>query len=208
MFGSNQKKLLIGVIENAPTIAFLSVLQTTGNLRIAGWTGAFAALIMFLGFARNKISHHPILLGINLYILAVTPFIECVIRLGYPTEAEFLVAHTQVGVLLSVLLVGCCQQLLSKSGFIGVTSEPPTLARRLSWVLLAAAAIAVGWSAAFEGNRLLAIAVPLACLFGFRQFLVAGLKDKGVETDASGMLVVAAPGLASAGVAEDAQALV
>ena len=196
MIGSNQKKLVLALIENVPTIVFLSLLQATDELRLAGWAAATAAAVLFAGFAHQRTTHHPILFGINLYILAVTPLIEAVLLLGFKSEAQLLIAHTQVGVLLAVFVVGCYLTAFASDGFIGVNCDSPSLTRRLSIYLLLVSAAAVAWSLAFEGNRFMAIAVPLVTLFGLRQFLVAGLRDRGLDTDTLGAAALAAPAAA------------
>ncbi len=183
MLGSNQRTFILGIAENVPTIVFLALLQVTGELRIAGWLGAVAAAATLATFARYRWPCHPILLAINIYILMITPTIEAFLWFGFKSHGDFLIAHTQVGVLLSVFVVGCALTLFTEKKFIGVKCNPASASWRLSAYMLIAAAGAVVWSAAYEGNRIMAIALPLACLFGLRQFLVAGLKDRGSDPD-------------------------
>ena len=207
MIGSNQKKLVLALVENTPTLVFLGLLQATDELRLAGWAAAAAAAVLFAAFAHYRIAHHPILLAINLYILLITPLIEAGLVLGFKAQARFVIDHTQVGVLLAVFAVGAWLTAFAKNGFIGVDCGPSSLTRRLSVYLLLASAAAVAWSLAFEGNRVLAIAVPLAALFGLRQFLVAGLRDRGIDTDALGAAAIAAPAAAVATTGDGADTL-
>ncbi|MEM6497286.1 MAG: hypothetical protein AAF709_11215, partial [Pseudomonadota bacterium] len=78
---------------------------------------------------------------------------------------------------------------------------------RLSAYMLIAAAGAVVWSAAYEGNRIMAIALPLACLFGLTQFLVAGLKDRGTDPDLLAAGAIAATELRGAPTTNDSATL-
>ena len=181
MAGPNQNRILLMFAENAPTIAFLFTLQITGELRIAGWVGAVASALTFAAFYRFGLSFHPILLAVNLYLLLVTPVIETVYLLELQALGKIMVANTQVGVLLSIFIVGSFLTVFSQKGFIGVACDPHSRTLRLSLILLAASAAAVVWSAVNEGNRVMAIALPLAALFGLRELLLAGLKDRGVD---------------------------
>ena len=118
MRGSNQNRILLMFAENTPTIAFLITLQITGELRIAGWVGAIASALTFAAFHRFGLSFHPILLAINLYLLMVTPVIETVYLLELQALGKIMVANTQVGVLLSIFIVGCFLTVFSQKGFM------------------------------------------------------------------------------------------
>ena len=197
MIGSNQRSFILGVAENVPTIVFLALLQTTGDFRTAGWLGAIAAGATLTTFACYRLPSHPILLAINIYILLITPTIEALYWLGFKSQGDFLIAHTQVGVLLSVFGVGSLLTLFTEKKFIGGKCNPASVAWRLSLYMLIASAGAVIWSMAYEGNRIMAIALPLACLFGLRQFLVAGLKDRGSDPDLLASGAIASTGFGS-----------
>lgn len=111
-------------------------------------------------------------------MIVVTPFLEAVFRAGFETTGRFLIAHTQVGLHAVIFLVGVVLMLVSRHGFIGIAIENPREIRRLSLLLLGVAAAAIAWSVLFEGDRYLAIGVPLLVLFGVREYLVAGLTDR------------------------------
>ena len=183
MLGSNQKTFLLVLAENAPTIAFLATLQATGELRIAGWVGVIASAATLGAFYHFGRTFHPILLAINIYTLLATPVIEATYLLGLERQGAFMVAHVQVGVLASVFVVGSFLAIFSEKGFVGVKCEPPSRTLRPSLLLLVASAAAVAWSATYQGNRVMTIVLPLAVLFGLREFLIAGLKDRDQDTN-------------------------
>ena len=184
-----QRRYLLTLIENAPSLAFIGIIQLTGDLRVAGGSCAVLAACVLTFFAIRKVPSHPILLGLNLFMLAASPTIETAFVLGFDGVGEFLASHIHVGLTTTVLLAGLVLTVTSARGFIGASNLARRDNLRLSTILLAVAASGVLWSAVFEGQRFLAIGVPLIALFGTRQFLLAGLTDEKDRTPALGPVV-------------------
>ncbi len=184
MLGMNQRKLLLGFLENAPTLGFLAAWQLTGDLETGGWVGVALAFAVLVGFRVKGIAYHPILLGINVYLLVITPVIKTLFWLGAWDAGQALVEYAQPAVVAAVFVVGSVLTLFSATGFIGIVCETRAKTRRLSAYLLAASAAAVVWAFGYDGSRLITIALPLGSLFALRQFLIAGLnqKDRGGDT--------------------------
>lgn len=185
---SQQKTWFFNVLENAPTIAFLATLEVTGGLREAGWTAAGLAVLVLLTLWRARIPMDTILIGINGYFLAITPMVELLFVLeagieGARALGAFLRDHAQTGVLAAILIGGAVQIIVSPRRFIGVMGAPlsPSL------ILLAVAALGFLWSAAFAGDRILSIALPIAALFSARHLLRARIEDKDVSLNAGPM---------------------
>lgn len=186
MAATHTGRLFLGLLENVPSIMFLGLMQAHGNLRLAGWVSAASAAVALSVLLLRRAAHHPILLGLNLFMLIAAPSIEVVYALGFETTAGFLLSHIQAAVMLSILIVGVALTMVSPRGFIGVENADQRVARHASFLMLVLSAAAVIWSVAFEGNRLLAIGLPLLLLFGLRQYLIAQIADrKSGETDLS-----------------------
>ncbi|MGR3760053.1 hypothetical protein ACUXV3_07945 [Roseobacteraceae bacterium NS-SX3] len=163
--------LLSRVAENLPSITFLALIQLEAGLRAAGWAGSAAAALVLSGFTWRGIRFHPVLLGINLYMLAITPLIEGLYRAGFPGAGQFMISHVQTGVLLSVLACGVGLTAFARGGFAGNAEAPASTVRRHSALLLGICAAGVAWSLYFSGSRLLGIALPLMVLFAAQQVL-------------------------------------
>lgn len=180
MSAQNQKKYLISLFENAPSFTFLVLAHFSDGLRLAGWTSAVLAAIVLGFIIWRRTMPHPILLGLNIFMLLAAPVIESIYHFGSKNLAEFLISHIQVGVMLSVFFVGISFTFFLPCGFLGINGLTNRQNRKLSSLMLAINAGAVIWTIVFEGEQLLAIGIPLAVLFGVRQFLLARVADRNI----------------------------
>src|SRR5204863_9843774 len=82
MSGSRQREWATDILEGLPSIVFLALWQSSVDMRFAGWAGAIAAAMVLIGFRLFRLPFNPIVLGINLHLLLVTPLIVTVFHIG------------------------------------------------------------------------------------------------------------------------------
>lgn len=180
-------------MEATPSIIFLALWRSDVDMQLAGWIGATLAAIQLVGFRGLRIQFNPIMLGINVHLLIITPLIMTVFHIGARELSDTLVAHSYRGVLITVFLVGCALTALSKHGFIGVDNLSKSDRWKQSTILLAASVLAIVWAFSYRGNTVLAVAAPLIGLFALRRFLLARNFDNDNQV---GSLVTASTGSA------------
>ncbi|WP_330563311.1 hypothetical protein [Roseibium sp. FZY0029] len=90
MANARQQQLLLDLFESLPSIVFILLWRQTSNLELAGWTGCGFAAFVLAGLVLLKARIHPVLIGINLHILLVTPVLVGFYRFGDRALAEFL----------------------------------------------------------------------------------------------------------------------
>lgn len=189
-----QTDLVLGVVENAPTILFLGLLKSGMGLDVAGWTACVAAAAVFALFHALGRRADTIVLGINVNFLVMAPAVVGAFAVGQEEIARWLVALGETGAVASVFLVGAVLTLASPRGFVGAEGIGRAATRRNSIALLVLAGGALAWSAAHTGQEWLSIVLPLIVLFTARRFMLARIADRGAKgTDGSAMGVVLAP---------------
>jgi len=176
MPNSRQTEILFRVAENAPSLLFLTLWRSTGDLQVAGWVGACAALLVVSVVRGLRREAHPILLGINIHFLSAAPIVQATHWLGFDTATAFLLDYAQAGVLAMVLLVGVIMTSLSGKGFVGVASQDRT-SLYSSCILLAVTGVGTVWACVLK-EGIQAIMPPLLLLFVLRELLVARLRDR------------------------------
>lgn len=181
MPGSLQREWLTDILESAPSLVFLALLRSGINIEAAGWTGAALAAFVLIGFRLYRVRFNPILLGINIHLLIITPLIVTVFELGAPELGNTLVAYSHKAVLITIFLVGCALALLSREGFAGFEGLSPLTVRTYSAILLAASLAAIAWSFTFAEGAIVGIAVPIIALFGLRRLLIARWLDSNKQ---------------------------
>ncbi len=189
---TNQHEWIKDTLESVPAIVFLVLWRSGVDLAIAGWIGTALAAALLAGFWLKGARHNPILLGMNIHLVVITPMIVGAFNLGATDLARTLVGVAEAGVLISITAVGLILTLFSPRGFIGVDGLPAALQRAYSLVLVSASAAMIFWSFANLGNTLVSIGLPLMVLFGLRRFYVARGRDRSNPDDKAG-LVAAAP---------------
>lgn len=175
---SRQREWMTGLLESLPSIVFLVLWRGGADAELSGWVGSGLAAALLVGFWLRRTHCNPVMLGINLHLLAITPMIVTLFRLGAPETARLLLAYAENGLLVAILIVGCALTAFSSRGFIGVDGMPPTTRRTYSVLLLAMAAAGIAWSFAHADSTLMKIGVPLMTLFGLRRYLVARWSDR------------------------------
>lgn len=179
---SNQKRLLLNLLENSPSIAFLSLLQVSNDLRLAGWAGAFFATLTIAAYVTRRLAPGSILLGVNLYMLAITPAIEVLYVLDFYGAGAFVREYAHIGVFVAIFVAGCLQTAFSPLGFLGACCSHKSTARKYSGLLLVFSFGAVIWAITVDADRLLKFGIPFLVLFGLRQMLVARIVDQQAKT--------------------------
>ncbi|WP_421984309.1 hypothetical protein [Roseibium sp.] len=190
---SHQQQWLQDIFEGLPSVAFLLVWRQSGDLELAGWCGALFALISFLLFYMVKSKMNPVLLGVNLHLLIVTPLIVGTFQLGFTDLGTLLAAYAHSAVLLSVFVAGLCLTVFTKHGFIGSAGLPALQNRLYSLLMLAAAASGMMWAMSTPESSLVPVIVTLTALIGGRRFLLARQKDN------SGASAIALPAVLADG---------
>jgi hypothetical protein len=178
MANSHQKQLLLDLFESLPSIVFIVLWRQTGDLELAGWSGCGLAVFVLAGFVLVKVPMHPVLLGINLQILLVTPLLVGLYRFGDGTLAAFLTGYSYSAVLLTVTLTGAVLTLFSRGGFAGVPDLPRSTQYRLSVLMLAVSLAGTVWAFQAPENSILPVIVTLTLLIAGRRFLLARVSDR------------------------------
>jgi len=71
-----------------------------------------------------EFNFNPIMLGINVHLVIITPLIMAAFYAGAREISDTLVAHSYRGVLVTVFVVGCALTVFSQRGFIGTDGLP------------------------------------------------------------------------------------
>lgn len=177
MHGGKQAEIALNLLENAPSLLFLTIWRASGDIQVAGWIGACTALFALAVLRTLRREAHPILLGLNVHFLIAAPTIECAYWLGFSSLTKFLLDYLQAGVLIMILVVGAVMTLTTGKGFVGVHSRGNT-SLHYSLVLLGVALGGVIWACFLRHNSVLALMPPLLALFLLRQLLAARLQDR------------------------------
>jgi hypothetical protein len=181
MANARQKQLLLDLFESLPSIVFILLWRQTSDLELAGWTGCGLAAFVLAGFVLLKARMHPVVLGINLHILLVTPVLVGFFRFGDRALAEFLTGYSYSAVLLTVTVTGGVLTLFSRSGFVGVPGLPRYQRNRLSLLMLAVSLAGAVWACWAPDNSIFPVVATLTLLIGGRRFLIAGLSEKSAN---------------------------
>jgi hypothetical protein len=152
-------------------------LRSNVDLETAGWIGAALAAAVLIVFRACNVRFNPILLGINIHLLLVTPIIVTVFQLGASDVGETLTRYSYKGVLVTIFVVGLALTFLSRDGFIGHERPSDSTALRYSAVLLLASLAAIAWSFIYGDGAVLGVALPIIALFALRRLLIARLLD-------------------------------
>lgn len=81
MSSSGESSWQLDLFEATPSIAFALILQSSGDLELAGWVGAAFAAGVLVGFRVRRMPYSPIFVGINLHLAIMTPLIVGLNRL-------------------------------------------------------------------------------------------------------------------------------
>ena len=184
---SRQKQWFTDLLESVPSITFIVLWRQGGDLELAGWVGSGLALGVFTAFVWLRVHMHPVLLGVNLHILVVTPLIVGLFRFGNADLAKTLVAYSHGGVLLTVLATGLALSCFSRNGFAGFPDLPLRQQRRISALMLFVSILGAGWALATPENSLVPVVVTLTLLIGGRRFLLARWMDRANGKDTAMM---------------------
>ncbi|CAD0183606.1 hypothetical protein RUESEDTHA_00479 [Ruegeria sp. THAF57] len=178
MLGEHQKRLLQDMFENLPGISFLILSRATDDLRLAGWVGTVLATLVCLAYVKRVLRAHPILLGINIFMVVITPLIEILVLSGSRNSADLLIGNIDSLVLGSVFVTGVVLTLFTAKGFLTYDAKSAKQMRIHSTAMLTLCVAGIVWSAAMGQNYLITLAVPLMVLFGCQRFLRAGATDR------------------------------
>lgn len=171
MSASNYKPIWHTALEYAPSAAFLAAFMLSDDLRIAGWSGAGCALLNCFAYARRTVSPHSLFLGINLYLLMITPVIEGLYAANCASWASALSECARPLVFLSIFLTGSVLSLRAPTGFLLAPQVDDTAVKRTNTLLLIASGTAAAWALVYDHNAALQLAVPMTLLFALHRTL-------------------------------------
>lgn len=191
MAGTNQKAWLIATIELAPTLIFLSLWKSGIPLETAGWSGTVAAATALMALAIMRADFSPVMLGINIHLLLITPVIVSLYKLGLESVAIRVQEQAQTLIFVVVAVVGAILTRMTHRGFIGCNAGNRALRQRYSLYLLIPVLAAIPWAYLHAGSTLTSIGLPLALLFAFRGYLAARLDDKDSKSEAGTSIAAA-----------------
>ena len=173
-----QREWLIDVLEASPSVVFTALLRSNVDLQLEGWIGAALAALQLGSFYYLRFQHNPIMLGINVHLLLITPTIMVAYWSGFSQLGHVLETHSYQGVLITVWMVGAILTVVADRGFIGVAGLSLSHRVKLSGILLSASAASIFWGFARAENPLVSVILPLIALFGLRRYLVARTYDR------------------------------
>ncbi|WP_412552205.1 hypothetical protein [Shimia sp. MIT1388] len=177
----NFRPILHKALEYAPSAAFLATFLLSDDLRIAGWSGAACAFLTCFGYARRAVSPHSLFLGINLYLLMITPVIEGLYAANFATLASTLSAFARPLVFLSIFLTGSVLSMRAPSGFLLVLQVDDGAVKRTNALLLIASGMAAVWALVYNHNTALQLAVPMTLLFALHRTLKSRSRQQLTE---------------------------
>ena len=128
---------------------------------------------------------NPVLLGVTLHLLLVTPLSVGTFRSSLPDLGAFLAAYAHSAVLLSVFVAGLWLTVFTRRGFIGSAEMPAKHRRRYSLVMLAICACGMIWALSRPDSSLVPVIVTLTALIGGRRFLLARQADNSSSSAAT-----------------------
>ena len=166
-------KVLTEILQFVPIITLASNFIVKGNVDLSqagvlfAISGAMAvAVTVWLAVIRETLN--PILLGSNIWLVSGA------VAFGIPVAPLATLLSNTNAVLLfaTVLLVGIVQTLAkTKSGFIGMSDGSPQTIRKLSFILLGVAAVALVWTIIFKDNIRIGGGLPFIVLNVTRRIL-------------------------------------
>ncbi|WP_152563290.1 hypothetical protein [Ruegeria halocynthiae] len=184
MLSDQQKQFLTGFFENLPGLSYLVLYRVSHDLRLAGWIGTALAAMVCIAYVKRLLRPHPVLLGINVFMVAITPLIELLHLSGNASVAKLMLGNLDTLILGSVFATGLILTVFTSEGFLAHRAESLKKMRIQSGYLLSACAAGITWSLAVGDNHLVSLALPLSLIFGLRQFLIAGATDRQSRHDA------------------------
>lgn len=172
MSSSGESSWQLDLFEAAPSIAFALILQSSGDLELAGWVGAAFAAGVLVGFWVRRMPPSPIFVGINLHLAIITPLIVGLNRLQMTQIANRIEANSYTAVLLTIFITGCALTLFSRGGFIGSQALPRQSIVTWSVVMLVASLASIIWALFAGQSGFLAVGLPIVGLFALRRAIL------------------------------------
>lgn len=167
------------LLEIAPSFGFLAFLRSGIEPQTAGWVGTALAAAVLISFGAYRKRFNPILLGINIHLLIITPLIVMVFYWGALETGRTLVTYVHQAVLVTIFATGCVLALGFRDGFFAHEGLSRRTAMAYSTILLAASLGAIVWTFGYANGVVLGVALPVMAMFGLRRLLVARLRSQG-----------------------------
>lgn len=182
---SQKREWLVNSVASVPSIIFLALWRGGWGLEFSGWIGSALAAIVLVNLYNSHRQYNPILLGINIHLLIITPLIMALFYLGEEELSKALLGISYRGVLITVFLVGCILTISSKLGFIGNGSLPASKRCAYSVILLVSSAASIAWVFTFASvtNTTVSVAIPMVFLFSLRRILIARWNKRNFKTN-------------------------
>ncbi|MTI45582.1 hypothetical protein JM93_01017 [Roseibium hamelinense] len=203
---SQQRALITDVLEGAPSLAFVIALRVFGEAEPAGWIGCVTALCVFAVFKYLDVRMNPVMLGVNVYMLLITPLLRGLFEYGGTFGDELaaaLLPYTRESLLVSVFLTGLVLTLCRRSGFAGLPDTPQKGTLAVSLGMLCVSAFGILWAFSGSDNGIVAVIATISALIFIRRWAQARgrhhLKSSVVATAGAGALAAhTEPGAADA----------
>lgn len=169
----------VRIIETAPSLIFILLVQSGMDMRAAGWVGCGLAAAATLGLVFTRQPLHPIALGLNIYMMLAIPIILVTISLAGRDSADFMIRNAETGVLVVLFLIGLAMTLFTHKGFLNEPGVHRDHSSRFSLLLLISVLGLIAFSIQMQHNSFLAIGAPLIILFLLRDYLARQAPREG-----------------------------
>lgn len=172
---TRQRQWLTDAAEALPSAIFILLLRSGIDLEVAGWTGVGLAALQLVIFRAADLKHNPVMLGVNVHLLIITPVIVGLAWSGALGLSRFLEEHAYEGVVTTVfvtLLIQALIQTLIQSPRQSTSQElGQNRAGKADLIMICAAAVAAVWAHTSTGGPLFSVAIPLIMLIALRRYL-------------------------------------
>lgn len=183
------RTICTNLLENSPTIVFFSLLRFSNDLRLAGWVSAMVAVGVCAAYLFRVLKPHPILLGINLCMLLITPCTEVLLWIGRAELANMLIENAQSAVLTIVFLTILTRAIAKQKARLCSQPKGDRSVPKPSIFLVLLSFSTVIWSLAINASQLLEVGFPLLVLFITYRVLSARENRKG-PSEAGNLFVI------------------
>jgi hypothetical protein len=149
------RQIFISSSEMLPLMVFILIRTFGFDIPHRILTGGVLATCIFALYFVTKIKFSPPYFATNLFFILA----GAILLLPFPTLSQFFLNLGEVGMFLTILIVGFCWHLTSPHGVLTPTETPPKT-KVFSWALLGVFVICPLLAWHFKGNENLAGGLP------------------------------------------------
>jgi len=151
---------VLAVLETVPLTLFLLARTYNFDMPQRIFIGGAASIFVFCCFyASRKIKFTPLFFGTNLFFVTMS----AILILPVPSLQIFFLDLREVGMFLSILIVGLAWHISSPFGLLSRAQLSPK-SKRFSWMLLGIYTLTPAISHYFKGDENLAGALPFVII--------------------------------------------